>query len=218
MYSVRMQGMPDKKIQQELKNIGKKIAACGFIIGEGGNISARTGSVIYIKRRGASMDRAKADDYIPIDLKTGKPLRKKDRPSTEIYMHLACYRSRKDVGAVVHTHPAFATVLGIADVSVKPFSYEMAVNLKSHIAKINYVQVGTSRLGQAVGRTIRRHNAILLKNHGLVTVGKDLKEAFLRTLAVERAALIYTCCKILDKVTFLKKTDYKRFFEPRSNK
>ncbi len=158
------------------------------------------------------MARAGVRDYIPLDAKTGKPLRGKDSPSTEIYMHMACYRVRKDIGAVIHTHPVFATALGIADVSIKPLSYEIAVNLKSDIAKIGYIMAGTPELGRAVGRALKRHNAVLLKNHGLVTVGRDLEEAFLRTLAVERTALTYICCGILGRVTFLKKSDYVRFF------
>jgi len=178
------------KMLKELKNIGKKISQTGFVIGEGGNISAKIGNMVYIKRRSASMGDAKINDYIPLDIKTGRPLRKRDLPSTEIYMHLACYRARKDVGAVVHTHPVIATALGIANIKLKTVTYEAAVNIKSPIARIGYIKPGTRKLGNAVGRAIRKHNAILLKNHGLITVGKDLKEAFLRTLAVERVALI----------------------------
>ena len=201
-----------EKILKDLVNTGRKISQAGLIIGEGGNISARSGDIIYIKRRAASMDKAKVTDYIPIDIKTGKPLRKKDRPSTEIYMHLACHRARKDIEAVIHTHPVFSTALGIANVDIRPLSYEMAVNLNSHIARISYVKPGTPELGKAVGRATKRHNAILLKNHGLLTVGKDLEEAFLRALAVERTALTYISCKILGKLAFLKRKDYLKFF------
>lgn len=202
----------DKKILEELRRTGKKASQAGFVIGEGGNISARRGGIVYIKRRAVSMDRAGIGDYIPLDIKTGRPLRGKDSPSTEIYLHLACYGARKDIGAVIHTHPVFATALGIADVSIKPLSYEMAVNIKSDVVKISYIKAGTPELGRAVGRAVKRHNAILLKNHGLVTVGRDLEEAFLRSLAVERAALAYLCSRVLGKVTFLKKSDYLRFF------
>lgn len=186
-----------KKILKDLVNIGKKVSRADLIIGEGGNISARVADVVYIKRRGAVMGRARAADYIPIDVKTGKPLRRNDRPSTEIYMHLACYRVRKDIGAVIHTHPVFATALGIKGIDIKPSTYEAEVNIKSRIARIGHVKPGTPALGRAVGRAVKRHNAVLLKDHGLVTVGNDSGEAFLRTLAVERAALTYISCKML---------------------
>lgn len=190
----------DKKILKDLVDIGRKISRAGLIIGEGGNISARIGNIVYIKRGAALMGRGRATDYIPLNLKTGKPLRKKDRPSTEIYMHLACYRARKDIGAVIHTHPVFVTALGMAGVDMKlftpldskhltGFTYEMEVNIKSPIAKIAHITPGTPQLGKAVGRAVKKHNAVLLKSHGLVTVGKDLEKAFLCTLAVERAAL-----------------------------
>ena len=204
--------MVDKKILRELVNTGRRVEEAGLIIGEDGNISARSGNVVYIKRRSASMGKAKITDYIPIDIKTGKTLRKKDKPSTEIYMHLACYRERKDVGAVIHTHPVFATAIGIANVGIRPLSYETAANLNSHIARIGYFPPGTPELGKPIGRAIKRHNAILIRSHGLVTVGKDLEEAFLRNLAVERAALTYISCKVLGRVGFLKRRDYLKFF------
>lgn len=206
--------MSDKKILRQLEKTGRQIGRAGLIIGDGGNISARSGNIIYIKRRAVSMGDAGIADYIPIDVKTGRPLRKKDKPSTEIYMHLACYTAREDIGAVIHAHPVFATALGIVDLEIKPLSYEMAVNINSHIAKIGYVKPGTPALGKAVGRAIKRHNAILLKNHGLVTVGRDLQEASLRALAVERASLTYILCKILGKTAFLKRADYLKFFRP----
>jgi L-fuculose-phosphate aldolase len=195
----------NRKLLRNLAELGRKVSRYGFVIGEGGNISARDGDIVYIKRKGASMGEATANAYIPLDIKTGKPLRKTDKPSTEIYMHLECYRTRKYIGAVIHSHPVFTTALGILNVNLKPLSYEMAVNLNSDIARIGYMKPGTPQLGRAVGRAIRKHNAILLKNHGLVTVGRNLDEAFLRTLAIERGASVYICCKLLGKVGFSKK-------------
>lgn len=189
----------DKKLVKELLAIGRKIDKCGLVIGEGGNISARMGDKIYIKRRNAPMAAAKESDYLPVDVNTGKTLGRKGLPSTEVPMHLACYRFRKDIGAVMHTHPVFVTALGISGIRFESLSYEARVYLKSDIAAIPYITPGSRTLGRAVGRVIKKHNAAILKNHGLITVGKDIKEAFLRTLAVERAAMVYIFCKVLNK-------------------
>jgi L-fuculose-phosphate aldolase len=178
----------DKRLIKELLITGKKIERCGLVIGEGGNISARRGKAAYIKRRGVSMATAKAADYVPVDINTGKPLDPKTKPSTE------------DIGAVIHTHPVFITALGISRIGFKSLSYEARVYLKSDIAAIPYVKPGSRALGRAVGRVIKKHNAVILKNHGLITVGKDIREAFLRTLAAERAALIYVSSKIVRKL------------------
>ncbi len=188
--------MARKSIEQ-LRDIGKKISELGFVIGEGGNISVREKNLIFIKRKGASMEEAATTDYIPVSFKTGRPLRKGDEPSTEIYMHLACYRARDDINAVIHTHPIFATALGMVKRKPAVFTYEAAVNIRSSVAYIGYLRPGTSRLGQAVGRAARKHNALLLKNHGLVTVGRNVREAYLRTLAVERAAIVYLVQRLL---------------------
>ena len=181
----------DKKLVKELLIIGRKIVKMDLVIGEGGNISARTGNIVYIKKRGASMATAKGADYIPVNVSTGKPLGRNGIPSTEIPMHLACYGARKDIGAVVHTHPVFITALGLAAVRLERVSYEAKAHLKSGIVRLPYIKPGSKELGKAVGKAIRKHDAILLRKHGLLTVGKDIKEAFLRTLAVERAAMVY---------------------------
>lgn len=198
---------------KDLVKVGKKLDSLGLVIGEGGNISARKGDIIYIKRRGAALGKAKISDYIPVNVKNGKPLTRKWRPSSEIFLHLACYDKRDDIGAVIHSHPVFATALGIAKGDLKPITYELAANIKSNIARIGYIKAGTSSLGNAVGKAVRTHNAVLLKNHGLLTVGRDLDEAFMRTLALERAAVTYISCKAAGKLGFLKPKDYKRFFE-----
>lgn len=184
-----------KKLINNLIKIGQKIEDCGLVIGEGGNISARKGNIMYIKRKGASLAGKKSSDYIPIDIKSGKPLAKNGEPSTEIHMHLACYRARKDIGAVVHTHPVFITALGIAVTGLEDISYEAKVHLKGGIVSLPYIKPGSKELGNAVGTAVRKHNAVLLKRHGLLTVGKDIKEAFLRTLAAERAAMVYIYSK-----------------------
>ncbi|MDD5680387.1 MAG: class II aldolase/adducin family protein [Candidatus Omnitrophica bacterium] len=189
----------DKRLVKELLAIGRKIDKCSLVIGEGGNISARMGDRVYIKRRNASMAVARAADYIAIDVNTGKPLSSKGLPSTEVPMHLACYGARKDIGAVIHTHPVFVTTLGVSGINFDSLSYEAQVYLKSDIAAIPYITPGSRKLGAAVGSAIKKHNAVILKQHGLITVGKDIKEAFLRTLALERAAMIYIFCKVLGK-------------------
>jgi L-fuculose-phosphate aldolase len=189
----------NQKLIRELLAVGRKIDECGLVIGEGGNISAKTGNKVYIKRRNASMAIAKAADYIAIDVNTGKPLEQKGLPSTELPMHLACYRARKDAGAVIHTHPVFITTLGVSGINFESLSYEAQVYLDSDIAAIPYITPGSTKLGKAVGKAIKKHNAVILKKHGLITVGKDIKEAFLRTLAVERAVMIYILSKVLGK-------------------
>ena len=103
--------------------------------------------------------------------------------------------ARKDIGAVVHTHPVFITALGIAAVGLERVSYEAKVHLKRGIVSLPYIKPGSRELGKAVGGAIARHNLVVLKRHGLLTVGKDIKEAFLRTLAAERAAMVYVYSK-----------------------
>ena len=202
----------DKRILQSLVAAGREAARRGFVIGEDGNISLKRGGILYIKRRHVSMGNAGPSGYVRVDLATGMPLQKADTPTSELHMHLACYRARKDIAAVIHTHPVFATAMSISGAGIKPISYEMSANIKTPVARIGYIKAGTPELGRAVGLVVKRHNAVLLKNHGLVTVGRTLDEAFIRTLAVERAVLTYIACKVLGRPGFMRKEEYLRLF------
>ncbi len=190
----------ERRLLKELSIIGKEIHKRELVIGDGGNISARKGDVVCIKKRSASMAAGKKSDYIPVSLKTGKPIGRGGLPSTEVPMHLACYTAREDIGAVMHTHPVFITALGVPGTEFKPLSYEAKVCLKSDIAAVAYIKPGSAELGRAVGKAIKKHNAVILKYHGLITVGKDAREAFLRTLAAERAALAHILRKMVSKL------------------
>ena len=136
----------NKNLVKNLIAIGRKIESCGLVIGEGGNISARCGDVMYIKRKGVSLAGKKLADYIPVEIKTGKIIGKIGEPSTEIDMHLACYKARKDIGAVVHTHPVFITALGIAAVGLERVSYEAKVHLKGGIVSLPYLKPPNTKL------------------------------------------------------------------------
>ena len=198
-------------IKRQLIKTGKALDKDGLIMGGGGNISALSGDVIYIKRKGVAMAKAGMSGYVAVSLKTGKPVRENEIPSTEIYMHLACYKNRKDIGAVVHTHPPFATAVAISGARPGILSYEMAVYVNSEVGRIGYVAPGTTALGRAIGKAVKKHNAILLKNHGLITVGKDLDEAYFRSLAMERACTTFVACKLIDKVKNIRKSDVARW-------
>lgn len=205
--------MGSGKTLRALRKIGGLLDRGGYIIGCGGNISARDGDTVYIKRKGIAMGESAASGYVGIRLSTGKALRGSGEPSTEIYMHLACYKKRPDIGAVIHTHPPFATAFATSGRRLGDLSYELLVTVNSRIARIGYVKPGTRALGKAIGRAAGHSNAILLKNHGLLTVGKDLNEAYLRTLAVERACITYLCCRFLGKISRLPPGEAKRWIK-----
>ena len=165
------------RLRRLLAEYGRKIARCHFVMGTMGNISVREGGIVWIKRGGSWLEKARPADFIAVDLKTAKA-KSNQSPSKEIFLHLGSYRARPDIQAVVHTHPVMTTAL--ATVGINPNKAKMAV--------LPYYSPGSKRLARQVQEAIKRKDIVILANHGLVTVGKDIKEAYRRTCACERRA------------------------------
>ena len=198
-----------EKLKRELAGYGRKIFAKKLVIGSGGNISARAGEKIYIKASGVSMESSRPSDYNEVDLKTGKAVCHGKRCSVEIPMHLACYRARPDIGAVVHTHPVYGTILGIMGVKLGYISYEFMHTMRSEVPTLKYKSSGSVALADAVGKAIKKYNGAMLKNHGTIVVGKDMKEAYERALALERAAKVYILSGLSGRVSSIPKGELK---------
>jgi len=193
------------KLKKELIDIGKRIAMEKLVVGPGGNISARMGDRIYIKASGSSFEDATEEDYIGVEIESGKTVDSDKRPSSEIWMHLECYKKREDVKAVIHTHPVYSIAFAFQDESLKPFTPDMVALLGGEIPVIEYVVPGGKEFAEAVGEIIKNHNGVLVKNHGLVTVGSNLKEALYRTLLIESSIKVIFVAKLFGKMRFFTK-------------
>ena len=198
-----------KDFKKELIKYGKLIYAEKLVIGTGGNISVRAKDKIYIKASGVSLENSTMEDYNEVDIRSGKAVCLKGPCSVEIPMHTACYKARPDIGAAVHTHPVYGTVLSASAKRLGFVSYEFMCMLKSDVPVINYKSSGSIELANAVAKMIKKHNAVILKNHGSIVVGKDLKEAYERAIALERACKIYVLSKLTGKVSLIQKSELK---------
>lgn len=194
-----------KELKKELVRIGRRIAEEKLIVGPGGNISVRFGEIVYIKASGASFEDGEEEDYIPVDINTGNVLEGSKRPSSEIWMHIECYKRREDVKAVIHTHPVYSIAYAFQGEPLKLFTPDMVALLGSEIPVIEYVVPGSKDFAKAVGEVIKNHNGVLVKNHGLVTVGSNLKEALYRTLLIEASVKTIFVAKLFGKMRFFTK-------------
>ena len=199
-----------KDLRKELVRYGKLLYAERTVIGSGGNISARFKDKIYIKASGVSLGNSTKIDYSKVDIVTGKADCSKKPCSVEIPMHLACYRARPDIGAAVHTHPIYGTVLGMLTKKLGPVSYEFVCSIRSDVPVLAYKSSGTVALADAVRKAIKKHNAVILKNHGAMVVGKDIKEAYERSLALERACRTYVLSKLAGKTSLIPKSKLRK--------
>ena len=176
---------------QEVAHYGKLLHKNKLVIGAGGNISARDGDSLIIKKKMADMSEADPDNYLQIPFSEVS----KDSSGTlssETPLHTACYASREDVGAVIHVHsPYLVAAAGKTDL-LESLSYEFDCVLGENVPVIGYIQPGSEGLAREVGEKMKHGaGAVLMKRHGATSVGKTLKEAYVRILALERACITF---------------------------
>jgi len=186
-------------IKKRLVRFGRKIAEDKLAIATSGNISLRKGSAMYIKKSGASFDAIKASDFMPLNIRTWSIDRLKGRPSCEYQLHASCYNKRPEIEAVFHTHPLISTLFHSAGIKQNPLTMEFCLYIGKRITSVGYLSPGTKLLANAIARAVETHDCVIIKKHGLVTVGNSLQEAYLKSIIVEREYKARLICKLLRK-------------------
>jgi L-fuculose-phosphate aldolase len=152
----------------------------------GGNVSLRIDNVVLITA--SQTDKATIDEsQIGIITMTGKNLSENLKISLECKMHLAIYAKRPDVKAIVHAHPIFSTSFTIAGKEIKTNLAGEARAILGVPVKSAYTLMGTQELADKVSGASLKGNVILMENHGILTVGENLLQAYDRMEVLEAA-------------------------------
>lgn len=177
----------------ELVKYGKLLHKSGMVIGKGGNISARDGNTLIVKRKGYDMSCGDSKGYVkygPVFV-TKKVTKYPDNMSSELPMHIACYIARKNIKAVIHVHSPFMVAAAATNKKLKKVSYEFECVMGSDVPVIGYVKPGSERLASGIAKHVKNGaNAVLMRRHGAVITGKCIEEAYLRALSLDRACLV----------------------------
>ncbi len=196
-----------EEIRKNLTLYGRKIVEKGLVSGAGGNISVRSGNYLLLSPSGFFLDEINPEEWVKIDIKSGRVYGQL-KPSSEILMHLNIYNNRKDVNAVIHTHPPLTIGLISADVKLRPISPEYVLLFGNKIPIIKYFLPGSEKLSIEVTKQLKEEkNVVLLKNHGTVCIGKTLKEAFARSCLLEETSKSILAGSLLGKVKYLTKQE-----------
>jgi L-fuculose-phosphate aldolase len=208
---------PELQVSLDIVRFGQMLHAQGFVAAADGNLSVRLDSRrIMVTPTGFSKGALQAEDMVVVDLQ-GKKLSGNHSPTSEIGMHLTIYRMRPDVGAVVHAHPCTATGFASAGIALdEPLCSEIVVTLGS-VPLAPYATTGTAQLSQSLSPFIPNHNAILMANHGVVTYGADLQQAYMRMEAVEHYAKIVLVARQLGRAERLERGEIERLAQVRSH-
>lgn len=165
----------------ELKKAICRISALAYeknlVVGTGGNISAREGDYIYITPHGVELGDVTPDELIKVHMDGS--YEGDVEPSVETGLHLRCYAERPDIGAVVHLHSYYSTLIGMYDEEGIMPAYTGAYFYKvGKLEKVPFFKSGATELVDAVGELIGHTNAVLMQNHGIITCAGNLRKAF----------------------------------------
>jgi len=181
----------------------RQLAARGLIAGQDGNLSVRLSPTrALVTPSGLIKGLLSPSDMVEVDL-SGRKLRGRRNPTSELDLHLRILARRPDVGAVVHAHPPTATGFAVAGEGFEKFVLPEIILLFGRVPLVPYGTTGTPELGDQVEPYIDRHDGLLLANHGAVTVGPTLDAAWIRMESLEHAARILFTARALGRVTEL---------------
>ncbi len=193
---------------QKIVEKGIEMLATNLTVGTWGNISCRVPKEDYIAitPTGMSYDLLAPEDIVVIDL-GGKIISGTRKPSVEVPLHLAIYNAREDVRAIVHTHSAYATAMAVARREI-PGAVEDLVQIVGGNVRVNeYALPGTKQLGINTVKAMEERNAVLLANHGMIGVGRNLDEAFRVCQVVEKSAQVTLLAQLMGGVVELSQED-----------
>ncbi len=188
-------------IKTEIVRCFQKLYAQGTVNLFEGNLSVRDGDVIYMTPSQQNKETMTPEMILTLTPEGEILTQNGLKPSSETPMHLALYRLRPDIGAIVHTHSACATAFALAGREIASELAEQYLFFKGSIPCCAYGTPGTDAVFADFPRYFAHEgkNAVLLANHGLVTVGKTLEEAFACAEAAEKIAKIALMTKLLGK-------------------
>jgi len=180
-----------------LVSCGRRLDALGFAPATDGNVSTRVGPhALLVTPAGCEKGGLSPEELLLVDLE-GTVVEGAGRPSTETPMHLFCYRRRGDVGGVVHAHPPVATAFAAAGVPLNaPVMPEIVLTVGA-IPLVPYATPGTEELARALEPWVDDHDAFLLASHGVLTLGRDVREALHRMERVEHLAKVTLAARLL---------------------
>jgi L-fuculose-phosphate aldolase len=200
--------MSSSEIRQELCKYAQKTVANKLVVGPGGNLSARHDGKMYLSPSGFALDEIQPEQWVEVDIETGAITDIGLRPSSEVLMHLYAYRQNPKIGAMVHTHPPYCIAFTLVETDL-PIMFPDQAALVGKTVYVDYVLPTTDKLADAVVAKINQASSILLGNHGLVTTGRNLREAYYRTEVVEESAKIFLISTAIKQPKVLTKEEFE---------
>lgn len=186
--------MSDFEAKKAIIDIGKRMYDRNFVASNDGNISCKVGpDAIWTTCTGVSKGFMSPEMLVKMNL-DGKILQGRQKPSSEVKMHIRVYKENPDVMAVTHAHPPIATSFAIAGVDLDKAILPEAVVQLGTVPVAKYATPGSQEVPDSIAPYVNEYNGVLLANHGALTWGNDIYQAYYRLESLEYYAkvLMYT--------------------------
>lgn len=180
------------QLKEEICDVGHRLWQLGFVAANDGNITVKVEDDTFLTTpTGTSKSILTPEMIIKVNSK-GEVLEGAEgyRPSSELPMHMRCYKERPDIRAVVHAHPPTATGFAIAHIPLDSYTMPEAIIFLGSVPIAKYGTPSTNEIPDAVSVYLPEHDSILLENHGALTVGVDLRTAYYRMETIEHFAKV----------------------------
>jgi L-fuculose-phosphate aldolase len=194
--------MNEYKIKEQICEIGRRVYARGFAAANDGNISYRLNDKeIICSPTMMSKGFMKCEDICKVDFE-GNQIAGTRKRSSEILLHLAVYKHRPDVKAVVHCHPPHATAFAVAGVPVPKCVLPEVEVFLGEVPTAIYETPGTQKFAETIVPHLKSSNTIILANHGTVTFGPDLEKAYWNSEIIDAYCRILILAQQLGNVNY----------------
>lgn len=207
------------EIKKELCEIGRRIYSNGFVAANDGNFSVKINdNEFYCTPTGVSKGYMTPDMILKVD-GNGNLLEQnaKYRVSSEFKMHLRVYQERPDVNAVVHAHPPVATAHAVCGLPLDSMIMPEVIIFLGEVPLTKYGTPSTMEIPEAISEALKNHDAVLLQNHGALSVGVDLTQAYFRMETLEYWAKVSLYAKQIGGAEELTCEQIERLIEIRKS-
>ena len=207
----------DREIAEQIIEVGRLLYQRRLISATEGNISVRLdNNRIMLTPSGFPKGRMRVEDLVVVD-GAGRQVEGTNSASSELPMHLHVYRLRPELNACVHSHAPYATSFAVAGVDLaSTFLPEIVLSVGA-IALTEYAPPGTDAVGASLDPFLARSNAFILRNHGLLTVGRNLEQAFNCHETVEHYARIVHLARQLGNINAIPADEFQRLERMRND-
>ncbi len=188
--------MTVEEMKQEVLRVSQQSYEEKLFAGTSGNLSVYDPEkgLMAITASGVPYPTMTAQDVMVVTL-DGEIVEGPHKPSSEWRMHAEVYRSRPDIGAIVHTHSPYATAFAVTHEAIPVILIEMMFFLLGDVPVAEYATPGTPEVGKNALEPLKKRGACLMANHGVLAVGGDLDQAHIRAVYAEDAAKICTLAR-----------------------